>query len=440
MLGLGWMGQAHSRSVLRIPSLFPERSFQPGARRLRRHRRRAGASAARAGLRLPARRRGLAGGGRVRRRRRGVGDGPEHAARPDDRGRLRGRQGGLQREADRRQARADRAGLPRGPGRRRAPPGSATTTCGRRWCCMRASSSRPASSARSPTTAGGSCRCTAATSSACSPGGSCSTRRGYGVTSDILSHSVAMAQFLVGGISEVVGMKETTIKQRPLPTGAASHYGRGRPEDPDGRRRERGLRGDAVPFRGRRHGRVRGQPHDRRPGEPERLRGVRHQGRARVEPREDQRAAVLPRRRRPQHRLHDHLRRRPLPVPRRLRTGPGQRHRLRGPRRDRGPTRSSRRSPRAARSRPGFREAVDVVSVQQALIDSWDSRTWQPVVDLADRSERADERDRAAHDRRGDRPLPHRPADRHRRRRGAAVPRRHRASSATATSPASATR
>ena len=31
----------------------------------------------------------------------------------------------------------------------------------------------------------------------------------------------------------------------------------------------------------------------------------------------------------------------------------------------------------------GFREAVDVVSVQQALINSWESRTWEPVTDLA---------------------------------------------------------
>ncbi|MGA1597121.1 MAG: Gfo/Idh/MocA family protein, partial [Candidatus Nanopelagicales bacterium] len=29
VLGLGWMGQAHSRSMLRIPSLFPDRSFDP---------------------------------------------------------------------------------------------------------------------------------------------------------------------------------------------------------------------------------------------------------------------------------------------------------------------------------------------------------------------------------------------------------------------------
>jgi predicted dehydrogenase len=43
-----------------------------------------------------------------------------------------------------------------------------------------------------------------------------------------------MAQFLVGPIAEVVGMKATTITHRPLPTGAASHYGRGKPEDPKG--------------------------------------------------------------------------------------------------------------------------------------------------------------------------------------------------------------
>lgn len=57
---------------------------------------------------------------------------------------------------------------------------------------------------------------------------------GYGVSSDILSHSVSMAQYLVGGISEVVGMRNTTISKRPLPTGAASHYGRGAPGDPTG--------------------------------------------------------------------------------------------------------------------------------------------------------------------------------------------------------------
>lgn len=57
---------------------------------------------------------------------------------------------------------------------------------------------------------------------------------GYGVSSDILSHSVSLAQFLIGDIAEVVGMKETTIKQRPLPAGNSSHYSRGKVGDPTG--------------------------------------------------------------------------------------------------------------------------------------------------------------------------------------------------------------
>lgn len=57
---------------------------------------------------------------------------------------------------------------------------------------------------------------------------------GYGVTSDILSHAVALAQFLVGDIEEVVGMRNTTIARRPLPTGTTSHYARGAADDPKG--------------------------------------------------------------------------------------------------------------------------------------------------------------------------------------------------------------
>jgi predicted dehydrogenase len=29
VIGFGWLGQAHSRSMLRIPTLFPERGFDP---------------------------------------------------------------------------------------------------------------------------------------------------------------------------------------------------------------------------------------------------------------------------------------------------------------------------------------------------------------------------------------------------------------------------
>ena len=29
VIGFGWMGQAHTRSYLRIPTLFPERDYDP---------------------------------------------------------------------------------------------------------------------------------------------------------------------------------------------------------------------------------------------------------------------------------------------------------------------------------------------------------------------------------------------------------------------------
>ena len=92
-------------------------------------------------------------------------------------------------------------------------------------------------SATSPTTTGGSSACTAAIRSACCRGGSSSTRPATGVSTDILSHSVDLAHFLIGSagpITRVVGTGETFIKQRPLPTGAGTHYDRGRPGDPTG--------------------------------------------------------------------------------------------------------------------------------------------------------------------------------------------------------------
>ncbi|MFL5859411.1 MAG: Gfo/Idh/MocA family protein [Solirubrobacteraceae bacterium] len=55
---------------------------------------------------------------------------------------------------------------------------------------------------------------------------------GFGVTSDLLSHSVDLAHMLVGPIERVVGTVETFIRQRPQPVDGASHYGRGRAGDP----------------------------------------------------------------------------------------------------------------------------------------------------------------------------------------------------------------
>jgi predicted dehydrogenase len=57
---------------------------------------------------------------------------------------------------------------------------------------------------------------------------------GYGVSSDLLSHSVDLAHMLVGRIGRIVGTRATTIAQRPRSDGAGTHYGRGGPDDPTG--------------------------------------------------------------------------------------------------------------------------------------------------------------------------------------------------------------
>lgn len=44
---------------------------------------------------------------------------------------------------------------------------------------------------------------------------------GSGALGDIAAHSIDLAHFLVGDITEVVGMSETFIRERPLPTGEA---------------------------------------------------------------------------------------------------------------------------------------------------------------------------------------------------------------------------
>jgi predicted dehydrogenase len=55
---------------------------------------------------------------------------------------------------------------------------------------------------------------------------------GYGVTSDLLSHAVDLAHYLAGPITRVVGTTATFIPERPV--GAGSHYGRGSADDPRG--------------------------------------------------------------------------------------------------------------------------------------------------------------------------------------------------------------
>ena len=57
---------------------------------------------------------------------------------------------------------------------------------------------------------------------------------GYGVTSDLLSHAVDLAHLLLGPITRVVGTTATFITERPIALPGAGHYGRGAPGDPTG--------------------------------------------------------------------------------------------------------------------------------------------------------------------------------------------------------------
>jgi predicted dehydrogenase len=57
---------------------------------------------------------------------------------------------------------------------------------------------------------------------------------GHGVSTDLLSHTVDLATFLVGPVARLVATTETFIRERPRPRGAASHYGRGTADDPTG--------------------------------------------------------------------------------------------------------------------------------------------------------------------------------------------------------------
>jgi predicted dehydrogenase len=61
---------------------------------------------------------------------------------------------------------------------------------------------------------------------------------GYGATSDLLSHSVDLSRMLIGPISRVVGTTETFIRERPVPAGphaGRGAYGRGGSDDPMGK-------------------------------------------------------------------------------------------------------------------------------------------------------------------------------------------------------------
>lgn len=205
---------------------------------------------------------------------------------------------------------------------------------------------------------------------------------GYGASSDILSHSISMAQLLVGDITEVVGMKNTTIPQRPLPTGAASHYSRGKPEDPKGDVENEDFASMLCRFANGATGtfessRTMVGPESQNAFEVYGTKGALAWNLEKMNELEYYRLTDDPSSgyttiyggdRFPYHGafapgqanaigLEDLMAIEDYAFLDSLATG--------------------------ASFSPSFREAVDVVSVQQALINSWESRSFEPVVDLA---------------------------------------------------------
>ena len=57
---------------------------------------------------------------------------------------------------------------------------------------------------------------------------------GHGASSDLLSHAVDLAHMLVGPIVRVVGTTATFIAERPVAAAGQGHYGRGAADDPRG--------------------------------------------------------------------------------------------------------------------------------------------------------------------------------------------------------------
>ena len=208
---------------------------------------------------------------------------------------------------------------------------------------------------------------------------------GYGVTSDILSHSVSLAQFLIGPITEVIGMQNTTIPMRPLPTGAASHYGRGKPDDPKGAVENEDFASMLCRFANGATGtfevsRTMVGPESQNAFEVYGTKGALGWNLERLNELQYYRLTEDPSSgyttifggdRFPFHGAFV----------------PGQANAIGFEDLVAIEDYAFLESMATATAfSPGFREAVDVVSVQQALIDSWTSRTWEPVTDLAESS------------------------------------------------------
>ena len=74
--------------------------------------------------------------------------------------------------------------------------------------------------------------------------------QGYGTLSDLLSHAIDMAHLIAGPIADVVGNRRTIIRSRPLPRPGTTHYDTAGPDDPRGDVTNEDYVGALVRFEG----------------------------------------------------------------------------------------------------------------------------------------------------------------------------------------------
>ena len=70
----------------------------------------------------------------------------------------------------------------------------------------------------------------------------------YGVLLDLMSHVLDLALYLYGPIARVVSVKETFVKDRPIPAGEGTHYDVGSPHDRKGKVHNEDYVGALVEF------------------------------------------------------------------------------------------------------------------------------------------------------------------------------------------------
>ena len=74
--------------------------------------------------------------------------------------------------------------------------------------------------------------------------------QGYGTLSDLLSHAIDLAHLIAGPIADVVGNRRTIIATRPLPRAGGTHYDTAGPDDPRGEVTNEDYVGALVRFAG----------------------------------------------------------------------------------------------------------------------------------------------------------------------------------------------